>query len=70
MTSPDEYRQFARDCLALAKRARSPSERQILTDMAQLWTQIGARTEGQLASSNDQEKLLAHCPRSWIKREF
>jgi DnaJ-domain-containing protein 1 len=59
MTTPAEYHQFALDCLGLAKLARSPSERQILTDMARLWRQIAARMEDHLILAADKEKLLA-----------
>ena len=59
MTTPAEYHQFARDCLGWANKARSASERQILIDMAQLWTRVAAKMENHLVLAADQEKLLA-----------
>jgi hypothetical protein len=37
MSSPDEYRQFAEECLRWAAKAKNDGERKAFLDMAQTW---------------------------------
>jgi hypothetical protein len=51
MTTADEYRQFAEDCLRRARAAKDEAERKTFLDMAGTWTKAVAAkpTNGQVA---------------------
>jgi hypothetical protein len=42
MTTADEYRQFAEDCLRRARDAKDEAERKTFLDMAWTWTKAAA----------------------------
>jgi hypothetical protein len=46
VTSADEYRQNARDCLERAREANSLNDHAYWTGMAQLWLQFAQHLEG------------------------
>ena len=45
MSSAEEYREFAEECLGWAKTARSDQERRIFLQMAEVWLEAAARSE-------------------------
>jgi hypothetical protein len=45
MSSAEEFRAFAKECLDWAKTARSDPERSIFADMARTWIDAAARLE-------------------------
>jgi hypothetical protein len=49
MTTANEYRQFAKECLRLADEAKTAELRQAFLDMARDWTVVAFRAEGGLA---------------------
>jgi hypothetical protein len=51
MTTADEYRQFAEDCLRWARAAKDEAEKKTFLDMARTWTKAAAAkpTNGQVA---------------------
>ena len=51
MTTADEYRQFAEECLRWAGTAKTEEEKKAFLDMAETWTKAAAakRTNGQVA---------------------
>jgi hypothetical protein len=50
MTTADEYRQFAEDCLRWVRAAKGEEERKAFLDMARTWTKAAAKpTNGQVA---------------------
>jgi len=40
MTSSTQYREFAEECLSLAKQAKDEHQRKILTEMAEAWIKL------------------------------
>jgi hypothetical protein len=50
MTTPDECRQYADECVRWAARAKTQDERQAFLDMASAWTQAALRFAGGAAS--------------------
>jgi hypothetical protein len=50
MTTADEYRRFAEDCLRWARAAKDEAERKAFLDMARTWTKAAAAksTNGQV----------------------
>jgi hypothetical protein len=52
MTTADEYRKFAEECLRWARDAKTDEERKAFLDMARAWTQAGARTTGAAAPAS------------------
>jgi hypothetical protein len=40
MSTREDYRQYARDCLRLADKVKDRAEREILLEMADAWTAI------------------------------
>jgi hypothetical protein len=40
MSSPDEYRRFAAECIELAKQATDPNDKARLMQMAQAWLDL------------------------------
>ena len=45
MSSAEEYREFAEECLGWARTARSERERRIFLPMAEAWLEAAARSE-------------------------
>ena len=45
MTSSTQYRQFAEECLRLAKKAQNAHQRNDLKQMAEVWSQLAAEAE-------------------------
>ena len=45
MSSAEEYREFAEECLGWARTARSDRERRIFLQMAEVWLEAAARSE-------------------------
>ena len=54
MSSSQDYRDYADECLGWAKTARSPREREIFLQMAQTWLQAAAHLEGR---ANKEERI-------------
>jgi hypothetical protein len=48
MTTADEYRQYANECLRFADAAETDDQRQSFLDMARDWTLAALRLEGTL----------------------
>jgi hypothetical protein len=46
MTSPDEFRQYAQECLRWAREAQDEDLRKQLLDMANAWTLAAAQLDG------------------------
>jgi hypothetical protein len=46
MTTPDEYRQFADECMQAARNAKTEAERKAFLDMARTWTKVAADLTG------------------------
>lgn len=44
MTTPDEFRQFADECMKAARDAKNEAERKAFLDMARAWTKVAARS--------------------------
>jgi hypothetical protein len=49
MQKAEDFRKHARECRALAKRARSPGDRGTLLDMAQTWEDLAASRVRQIS---------------------
>jgi hypothetical protein len=47
MTTPDEYRHFAEECLRWARDAETNEERKAFLDMARTWTKAAAQASGE-----------------------
>jgi hypothetical protein len=48
MTTPDEFRKFAEECMRSARDAKSDAERKVFLDMAKAWTKAAAQlTDGE-----------------------
>jgi hypothetical protein len=47
MTTPDEYRHFAEECLRWARDAETDEERKAFLDMARTWTKAAAQASGE-----------------------
>jgi hypothetical protein len=45
MTSSTQYREFADDCLRLAKQANDERHRKILKEMAEEWSKLAEKTD-------------------------
>jgi hypothetical protein len=45
MSSAEEYREFAEECLGWARTARSDRECRIFLQMAEVWLEAAARSE-------------------------
>jgi hypothetical protein len=43
MPSAEDYRQYAAECLALAKRSQNPDDKARLLQMAQAWRELAAK---------------------------
>ena len=48
MTTAEEYRQYANECLRFADEAKTDDQRQAFLDMARDWTLAAMRLEGTL----------------------
>ena len=49
MKKVSEYREHVEECMALARRARSTEEREMLLNMAKTWEELAKAREKQLA---------------------
>jgi hypothetical protein len=47
MTTADEYRSFAEECLRWARDAETDIERKAFLDMARTWTKAAAKVSGE-----------------------
>ncbi len=56
MTTPQEYRQFANECLRWARKAKTDSEREQFLQLANAWVQVASLTDGKLP--------IAHAPKT------
>jgi hypothetical protein len=45
MTSSAQYREFAEECLRLAKQAKDEHHRRILEEMAQVWSKLAEEAD-------------------------
>ncbi|MFL6797839.1 MAG: hypothetical protein ACJ8F3_10545 [Xanthobacteraceae bacterium] len=54
MEAPSQYRKYAEECRALAKNARSPEQRQILSEMAQAWMQLAEQADKKSTSGKKE----------------
>jgi hypothetical protein len=43
MTTPDEFRQFAEECMQAARDAKTDAERKAFLDIAKSWTKAAAQ---------------------------
>jgi hypothetical protein len=43
MTTPEQYRQFADECMQAAREAKTDAERKVFLDMAKSWTKAAAQ---------------------------
>jgi hypothetical protein len=43
MTTPDELRKFAEECMQAARNAKTEAERRAFLDMARAWTKAAAQ---------------------------
>jgi hypothetical protein len=57
MTTADEYRQYAKECLQFADEAKAADQRQSFLDMACDWTLAALRLEGLCGTSKDTDGL-------------
>ena len=57
MGQPEEYRQYAAECLRLAHDFREPGARAVLHHMAQVWLRLAQATENRERS---QDKVSEH----------
>jgi hypothetical protein len=51
--SPEEFREFAEECLRWADETKSERHRQVLLDMAKAWMQAAVQLERSLALIDD-----------------
>lgn len=56
MTTADEYRLFAWECLEWAEEAATDGERQSFLDMARDWTLAAFRLDGVLSTGQDRRQ--------------
>jgi hypothetical protein len=56
-SSPDEFREFAQECLRWAGETKSERHRQVLLEMARTWIQAALEVEGSLKLSPDAAPL-------------
>jgi hypothetical protein len=59
MTTADEYRDYAKECLQWAEEAETDDERQSFLDMARDWTLAALRLEGIFGTSKDTDEFSA-----------
>ena len=59
MTTPDEFRQFADECLQAAREAKTDAERKAFLDMAKAWTKAAAQLTGGEVSIEPPDAPLA-----------
>jgi hypothetical protein len=52
MTTADEYRQFAEECLRWADKAKTAKEKKAFLDMAQTWIKAAAKLTNGRAGPN------------------
>ena len=45
MTGSTQYREFAEECLRLAKQAKDEHQREILTEMAKAWSKLAEEAD-------------------------
>jgi hypothetical protein len=57
MKKVEEYHQHASECRELAKRSRSPEERQMLLRMAATWESLAADRDAQIARQKRLDAL-------------
>jgi hypothetical protein len=55
MTTADEYRDYAKECLQWADEAETDDQRQSFLDMARDWTLAALRLEGAFGTSKDTD---------------
>ena len=68
MTTEDEYRQFAEECMQWARAAESDAERKAFLDMARAWTDAAARMDGEAAPTGIIKRAQATPIRSFRSR--
>ena len=59
MTSQQEYRQFAVECIRMAERTKDDSERQILLEIADVWTLLALLPRDTSRQSSVHSKRVA-----------
>ena len=63
MTTANEYRQYARECMDSARDATSEPVRNQFLELAKLWLTAAARADAQVASSTPtKSKADGHAP--------
>jgi hypothetical protein len=58
MTSPDDYRQFAMDCLRWADEAKDASQRHTLTQLARTWMLTASEMDAQTITVVSNPEVL------------
>ena len=58
MTTPADYRDFARDCLRWAEQAGDPAQSDTLIGIARMWMRTALIMEEQVTLANDAPKLF------------
>jgi hypothetical protein len=58
MTTPADYREFARDCLRWADQAGDAAQSQTLTGIARMWMRTALIMEDQVTLAKDAPKLF------------
>jgi hypothetical protein len=66
--SAKDFQEYARECLASAARARSPSEREVFLQLAQTWMQAARLDEVQHSVSQPGEFCIDRPARLRITR--
>jgi len=62
MKSPNDYWDYARECMEMAERSRDPDVKALMRDLAKLWTKTALSTERQFALSDAAAHPLAAKP--------
>jgi hypothetical protein len=56
-SSPEEFREFADECLTWAKTARSDQDREVFLQMARTWIEATAAVEGKLGIVHEHQEV-------------
>jgi hypothetical protein len=62
-SSPEEFREFAQECLRWAGETKSDRHRQVLLEMARTWIQAALEVEGSLGLFDEGAPLRSWKPR-------
>jgi hypothetical protein len=59
MTSRDQYRQYAADCVRVAQQVNDPADKATLLQMAKMWLGLADLVEKGILEKNDNENQTA-----------